>query len=141
MKHLLSIIAIVPLLVVLGCNSVDHPDLGYVEGTVTLDGEPVEGAYITFFQQGSRPSSGKTDENGYYELYYTNTAKGATPGEHTVRITTHEAGDESEGIEGTEEKIPAKYNANTELTRTVEPGNNEINFELEPGEIVVEEGN
>jgi hypothetical protein len=124
------------LLVCLGCGG---GDVGYVEGTVTMDGAPLPDAIVTFQPEGGRPSSGRTDENGYYELIYTRGKKGAIPGKHTVTISTLQEGDPDAGGESVPEKVPAKYNTDTELTADVKAGRNDFDFDLSSeGEIVVE---
>lgn len=135
-------------LLCLGCGD-SGPDRGYVEGTVTMDGEPLPDAVVTFQPEDTgRPSYGRTDENGEYELQYTSDKKGALVGSHRVSISTHERGgsaeggygaDEAGGAKGSPEKVPAQYNYDTELRETVESGNNTIDFELSSeGEIKVE---
>jgi len=114
-----------------GCGS--EGDLARVKGRVTLNGEPLEAATVTFqpTADGGAPSAGQTDAKGRYELMFTFDTPGAMPGEHVVSITTagtdfDEAGNELERPE----RVPAKYNRNTTLERTVEPGGNTIDFEL-----------
>ena len=51
-----------------GCSG---GNVGQVEGTVTLDGKPVEGARISFSPQvGPAAMCENTDENGHYRLYF-----------------------------------------------------------------------
>ncbi len=124
--------------VCVGCGSSNHPDTPSVSGTVTLDGAPVANAVLTFVPlEEARESYGRTDADGKYELYYTDDDKGAVPGKHSVRITTAGGGDEDSGVEGSTEKLPAKYNTRTELTAEVEAGKNSIDFPLvSEGEII-----
>lgn len=113
------------LLVVPGCGSSDgRPELGRVEGTVTLDGAALPGATITFQPAQGKSSRGVTDAEGHYELVYLRDIKGAVVGSHTVTITT--ASEASP-----QEKLPARYNANTELKKEVAAGSNTIDFALE----------
>jgi hypothetical protein len=113
-----------------GCGGVsDAPETGDVSGYVKLDGQPVSGATVIFQPTEGRPSNGRTDDEGYYELTYSRSQSGAKLGSHQVRITTFIEADD-EGTPGVEEKIPVKYNAKTELTKEVEAGDNEINFDL-----------
>jgi hypothetical protein len=115
---------------VAGCGS---SDFGQVEGTVTMDGAPLQGATVEFQPiKGKRPSYGTTDESGHYTLSYTMEKSGAEVGEHQVRITkplikSDESGDDV--ILG--EQVPAKYNVNTELKKTVEAGSNTFDFALD----------
>ena len=123
------------LLCFCGCPS-SNGNIGWVEGVVTLDGEPVQGASVRFYPaSGERGSSGKTDKNGYYQLRYTRSQQGAIIGEHKVTLSTEVIADNY----GTEtaapaqaETIPKKYldRKKTDLTATVESGSNTIDFEL-----------
>lgn len=108
-------------------------DLAKVKGRVTLGGEPLEGAIVQFqptFEGGSS-SAGCTDAKGRYQLMYTFDKSGAMVGEHVVTIRTADVYYECEdGAAEGEERIPARYNSQTQLTRTVEPGSNRFDFEL-----------
>lgn len=56
-----------------------------VEGTVSYEGAPVPGISLVFSpEDGSRQSSGSTDENGNFKLMYTIDEMGALPGKHNV---------------------------------------------------------
>jgi hypothetical protein len=125
---------LIPLLLVcLGCGKGDMPDLGQVEGTVTLDDAPLANAIVTFQPEHARPSYGKTDSSGHYELVYTDGNNGAVLGTHTVTISTKADGDPDQGIKSAPETVPSKYNTTTELTATVEAGDNTADFKLESG--------
>ena len=119
-----------------GCGGSSGPELGQVHGVVTLDGNPIEGADVMFNPVAEgRGSLGTTDANGNYTLQYTNNQTGATVGEHSVVITTKREGfsDESgagQDVEARAEMLPAKYHEDTELTATVNEGDNTIDFEL-----------
>jgi hypothetical protein len=103
-----------------------------VTGTITLDGKPVADAIVTFTpEDGSRISQAQTHDNGWYELRFSAQLKGAAVGKHRVRIQT---GDMEVGV-GTDapvsqERIPTRYNVETELTATLKSGKNTVNFEL-----------
>jgi hypothetical protein len=64
-----------------------------VEGIVTLDGKPVEGATVTFFPvDGSgRPASAVTGSDGVFRLTTFNTGDGALPGTYKVTVAIREA--------------------------------------------------
>ena len=134
------------LLLTVGCGSGTTPELGYVEGTITLDDQPLEGAMVMFNPAGKgRPSGAVTDVEGWYELTYSSSAMGALVGEHDVTIRTYQAPDpyaeDPAAKQGVAEKVPAKYNARTELTKTVEPTEQVIDFQLDSeGEIVPPHG-
>jgi hypothetical protein len=120
-----------------GCGGSDHPDLGQVQGTVTMDEEPLADATVTFVPEEGRPSSGITNSNGEYELTYVRDTKGAVLGHHKVRILAVEEDASAEDTEFPEdtasqakESIPAKYNTQTTLTADVEKGKNTFDFDL-----------
>jgi len=130
-----------------GCFS-GSSDMGQVSGVVTLGGEPLEGARVSFYPSGGRGSLGVTDETGRYELTYLRNEKGAVVGKHQVTISTFvqdeidyrgdTAGESGDGgnhekvTKGHPETLPEKYCdlKKTELTAMVEAGANELNFEL-----------
>lgn len=108
-----------------GCSdNGDRPDMAPVQGTVTLDGKPLEGAMISFKPNEGQPSYSRTDSSGHYELNYLIDTKGAKIGSHKVKITTATE-------ENPDEIVPDRFNRKTELTREVESGKNEFNFELD----------
>ncbi len=127
------------LAVFTGCGGGDLPELGTVHGKVTLDGKPVVGARVVFQPEEGRPSTGVTDAEGNYELYYTVDVKGAIVGRHTVRIYSGDAGGEEEAEEPAPAsdanappptKIPEKYGDNSTLSFEVKSGDNTIDIEL-----------
>lgn len=108
-----------------GCSGPARPPLGSVEGTVTLDGQPLAGAAVLFTPEGpGRTSIGITDSSGHYTLVYLRDIKGADVGRHTVRITT--ATDDNNG----RERLPKRYHATSKLTASVENGPNHHDFAL-----------
>ncbi len=113
-------------LLLCGCGS-SGPPLADVEGTVTLNGKPLEGALLEFQPQGmGSPSYGSTDAQGHYELLYTQEKTGAMIGSHLVRITTL---NENERIL---ERLPPEYHRDSEITKEVVAGEtNVIDFDLE----------
>ncbi len=111
-----------------GCGAGgDLPDLGEVKGVVTLDAQPLSGAQVQFLPQSGRPSVAETGADGSYRLRYTTDEYGAVVGSHTVKINTAVDGRDDPSTE----KVPARYNAESELTADVQPGSNEINFDLQ----------
>ena len=119
-------------LVCVGCSGRDLPELGYVTGTVTRNGEPPEGVVVEFYsdtEEGGRPGVGVTDSEGFYELKYTGGVEGTMVGPAEISVTTEWP--EGEPPEGESEEIPAKYNSKSELKKTVEPGSNVIDLDLE----------
>jgi hypothetical protein len=120
-----------------GCNREKLPRLGRVNGAVTLDGQPVSGATVTFegVNPGEPPSMAKTDAEGKYELYYSRGHKGATIGEHAVYISTYEPATD-DNPQAKKETIPAMYNGKSELKSMVKSGTNKIDFDLKGGAIL-----
>ena len=115
-----------------GCGQ--EVQIATVKGQVVMDGNPVAGALVVFQPEHGRPSNGKTDDQGQYELNYSQSEKGAVVGLHSVRITTGQAASTSEGKvvqAAVPEKLPARYNSKSELTADVTAGDNEVDFTLE----------
>lgn len=124
------------LLMLAGCGSgVDRPSTAQVEGTVTFDNQPLEGASISFIPQDGRPASGFTDAGGHFVLKTFEPGDGAILGEHTV-IVTKVAADSNSGDDiyaKQKSVIPEKYGdlKKSGLTATVKPdGGNKFSFEL-----------
>ncbi|UUO08614.1 carboxypeptidase-like regulatory domain-containing protein [Blastopirellula sp. J2-11] len=125
------------LALTLGCGGEPiDPEYKPVSGMVTLDGQPLPDAQISFVPPETGSSgSGFTDENGKYELYYAARRAGAKLGENQVFITKNKPSTGKQGefagrSEADMEMLPARYNRKTELTATVEDKRNEIDFDL-----------
>lgn len=143
----------------LGCGQGedgDRPATYPVTGTVTLQGEAVEGATVNFqLADGSGSAVGMTDAGGDYSLTTFKSGDGAVPGEYKIKITQYK-GEEITGAsndsgelgddyappgEGGEEEsaepenlLPAVYAdpSTSRLTATVrESGENKFDFKLE----------
>jgi hypothetical protein len=120
------------LVVSSGCGS-SGPELGQVTGTVTLDGQPVPRASITFAPAEKGPSSlGGTNKDGRYKLLYNTDRQGAVLGKHNVTIRSLEQDTDEDGKSSgpAPVKVPAKYSQAGELTAEVKAGSQEVNFEL-----------
>ncbi|MEZ6132139.1 MAG: carboxypeptidase-like regulatory domain-containing protein [Planctomycetaceae bacterium] len=112
-------------LVMAGCGGASGPDIASVEGTVTMDGQPLANASVVFIPENGRPGGAWTDSSGHYVLNFSGERQGAIPGKNTVRISTYREGGQNEDgtmAESQKETVPAKYNAQSELTFTVEDG-------------------
>ncbi len=144
---------------VMGCGGPPTLSTEYVEGVVTLDGQPVAEATVTFVPvtegQGA-PATGMTNQQGVYKLTATVTGElaatpeaGTLPGEYFVgvmknvvetRMSQEEA--EQAGVEyvpAAEEAapkitfvVPQKYNVPREsgIKVTVQAGTNNLPIEL-----------
>ncbi|MBW3598603.1 MAG: carboxypeptidase-like regulatory domain-containing protein [Planctomycetes bacterium] len=125
--------------VVLGGCGGSGLDTAPVTGTVTLDGEPLSGATVTFVPERTgmeAPSSqGMTDAQGRYALSVVATGdEGAVIGQHQVTINVfpeQEDPTDDADLALTEEQIvPARYNEDSELTYEVKDGSNVADWAL-----------
>jgi hypothetical protein len=131
-----------------GCGSAsDQPELGQVAGTITMDGQPLVATVVVFSPDNGRPSRGKTDAEGKYELTYIGETRGAKVGHHRVEIAPNEEGEDESEIEAAtagedvsaptspvkpeKTRVPARYNTNSELEADVKAGENVFDFKLE----------
>jgi hypothetical protein len=115
-----------------------------VAGKVTLDGKPLAKASITFAPMASKgnpapgpTATGLTDADGRYQLIFDKNTPGAVVGKCRVYITsvvgdgTVEERDGGPPVKRVKDRVPAKYNLNTELTYDVPAGGSDrANFEL-----------
>ena len=141
-KLLLSVL-LCTVAAVSGCGKAPY-ELAPVSGVVTLYGEPLANATVSFEPQGSNSdesiagpgSVGTTDEDGRYELTTFKQESGAVVGNHLVRISTYKS--EFEDIKKSDkikvisvEHVPWHYNRNTSLTFDVPAGGtDDANFVL-----------
>lgn len=112
-----------------------------VSGLVTLDGKPLPGAVVGFepiAQQGDLKagygSYSKTDDEGRYTLRSLKNEEGALVGQHRVSVSTviGKEGPNGEMLGLTKERVPSRYNNDTQLVIEVPPGGtDEANLELE----------
>ena len=145
------VVAAIGLAMTIGCAA-DRRDVEPtypVSGTVTFDGEPVEGAQVVFVAVGEGLGAvGTTDSSGRYSLTTFQAGDGALPGEYQVRITQFAgAVAENPGSDSDEDYVdpgrddawvpenllPAHYAdpGTSGLTATVTEGDNSrINFVL-----------
>jgi hypothetical protein len=103
-----------------------------VSGEVTLDGQPLADGLITYVPlDGKTPNAAAKIQQGKYRTK-------ATPGAMKVQITQamvtgkRKAYDtpDSPMIDVLGERLPARYNASTELKADLTPGSNTLNWEL-----------
>lgn len=130
MLSVLSCVVAMSALALLSGCAAGGPETGNVEGTVTLDGEPLADAEVVFQPADGAPSTGTTDGSGHYSLMFTRDKPGALIGEHKVKITTITTDSEGNPLDEAV-TVPAQYNAETVLTANVKAGDNTFNFELE----------
>ncbi len=141
------------VVIVLGCSvfpgcGKSAADVGEVEGTVLLDGKPLDGIQVTFLpdpgQNTVGPTAvGVTDNQGHYKLAaVTGNVAGVVVGFHKVTLRDLKnfqppAGRGGRGpTEGSgtapPRRIPSVFEdpGTTTLTREVKPGNQSINLEI-----------
>ena len=127
LRRRMTLVTTALLLCLTGCSDVQGPPpLAPIRGQVTLDGQPLSGAGILFKQTGVRGSASRTDENGRYELTFHRDLKGAVLGEHRVFIGTASSEEPDKP-----ERVPARYNRESELSFTVlDEGSDAADFAL-----------
>src|SRR5437773_10785720 len=94
----LAVVAAFLVLAGFGCGGKDQPVK--VEGVVTLDGEPVEGAIVSFLpdEGGGRFAHGLTAKDGSFRLTTYKPDDGALRGDYRVTVTLiPDDDDEDEG--------------------------------------------
>lgn len=71
-----------------GCSRSERPAVTPVSGTVTYNGNPVDGAIVSFSSSGGKPAAtGVTDASGKYALHTFGEADGAAPGDYIVTLS------------------------------------------------------
>lgn len=106
-----------------GCAK-SGPSVAPVHGRVTLDGQPLPDAGVVFKASGMGTSGGRTDKDGNYTLIFRRGVMGAPIGMNEVTIL------EDTQVTHRPQRVPARYNESSTLQHEVNPGDNEINFEL-----------
>lgn len=110
-----------------GCSPGTKFEVARVSGTVTLDGKPLNDAIVLFEPKGGRPSRGRTNAAGHYQLLYTVDIAGAAVGPCSVTIST--AVEDQEGNLAPE-RVPARYFEPDALGAAVKPRTNVCDFAL-----------
>lgn len=107
-----------------GCG---RANTGHVTGRVTLGGAPREHVTVIFRSDTGAASSGVTDRDGHYEL-----RPPPIVGNHHVTLETYRITRDDQGnpVEYPE-TLPARYNKDSKLVRSVAAGKQTIDFELE----------
>lgn len=118
-------------LVVAGCGDSTR---AMVSGTVTLDGQPLDVGTISFIPTGATkgPVAGATIIDGKYRI---DPNKGAIIGTNRIvftgmKKTGRKLVDGDETMDEYINVIPPQYSTGSTLVRTIEPGENQCDFEL-----------
>lgn len=130
----------------LGCSGGDpnEPKQFPVSGTVTLDGKPLAKATVTFTPVGNTRgagATGKTDQEGRYQLTYLRGKMGAPAGQYRVAISKRVMpdgkdvpdDDKTPPIESpARETLPPRYSSEQDstLSATVPEGGGTLDFAL-----------
>lgn len=150
LNYALRFLYLVSFATVLGCGSAPQMDYSKVDllsvsGTITLDGQPLKNAVVTFEAVDTGMFSyGMTNGSGNYELQFDSVKDGVTPGIKRVEISTtrkilglnseDEGGGETEEGEATNdsaaETVPACYNHQSGLQVTVSDTQTKFDFDL-----------
>ncbi len=133
MLKLRSILCLLGFVILVGCQKDEGPAKAPVSGQVTLDGTPLAEGQISFMpSNGVGISTGGKITNGSYR-------EDVPLGEMRVEIRARTQVGEKPAYDAPdspkmpifEEKIPAKYNSNSELKTTVVKGTNKADYKLE----------
>ena len=148
MRHLMCLLLLTGSIFWMGCASAGLEGTIAASGTVTHNGQPVEGAAVVFSPEGEgRAASGLTDASGRFQLQTLTAGDGVMPGKYQVAISKTEveggmseeeslAYAEKHGAPPTvtvKELLPEKYKspATSGLTAEVTAGGkNEFTFDL-----------
>ena len=123
-SHCSTAMSFLLVLALTGCGSDDTPPLGEVTGTITLDGQPLEGVIVLFKPDIGRVATGTTNATGEYELEFAYDVSGCKVGPNSVSLEWP--------LGSTNAKtLSTRYTTASELKADVKEGSNKIDFALE----------
>jgi hypothetical protein len=134
-RKLTSGAAFVCVVAALGC----HGEIVPVSGRVTLEGQPLANAVVTFQPMGSGKSAettttgsvGKTDSEGRFVLRLVSPEQyGAAVGDHFVTISTSTGG--TDGVPANDTLLPMVWRDGSRQFRVPPGGTREANFDIKP---------
>lgn len=136
-------VLVASLMIATGCGS-RGPQMADVEGTVKLNGKPLERIAVEFWPESDGPRSiGETDKEGKFVLMSdSGKRKGASVGKHKVILRDAavlgdkflgRAAENVDMSQGRKSRLTKRYTeaATTPLTREVKPGKNTIDLDLD----------
>ena len=130
-RFMLCVTATMCVTLLIGCGG--DPNIGYVSGRITLNGQPLKDAFVTFSPTRTEgvggTTFGKTGSDGTYRMIISDDKDGAYVGENLVRIKTGDLKADLSGV--IEEVVPAIYNSKSKVLVDVKSGDNTFDFELE----------
>jgi hypothetical protein len=131
-KHILRPVLLVAVL----CACAGCAGRPSVEGTVTLDGAPVDGGSISFVQgSGAGSDKGNAPIVGGKYVIEGEKARNLTPGSYTVQIFWIQLIGKpnpanADANAPARHAIPSQYGDKSTLTREIKPGTNKFDFDL-----------
>ena len=99
------------LFILVGCSggADDQPATVPVEGTVAYNGDPLEGAQVSFWTEGApKAATGLTDAEGKFKLSMFSLNDGAIVGTHKITVTKDDPNAAAGGIQETDMNDPLK---------------------------------
>ncbi len=138
LKGLTALGLAIALLAAAGCGGGGTAPTAKVTGTVTYNGDPIEGVSVGFIPEGEggRPASGTTDASGKFTLSTFEAGDGAVLGKHSVIITEapDDTGNEDYSLpDESAKRFPDKYESpmTSGFEATVEKGKeNSFTFDM-----------
>ena len=120
------------LLALAGCTSNDK---AYVSGVVTANGAPADGYVLVFTPTDgiAGPAHARTGSGGKYQARTSRTIDWVVPGTFRVEVLgpVELARDSGSPPPAGAVRVPKRYRGNaSELSATIEPGDNTLNFEI-----------
>ncbi|QDT06652.1 hypothetical protein K227x_50680 [Rubripirellula lacrimiformis] len=95
----ISLTLAIGCLTLAGCSP-SGPPMGFVSGSLTMSGQPIENGSIEFVPlSGGRPSLALSNSDGEYEAYYLPGVAGVIPGKYKIRFEIGKSSPSDAGID------------------------------------------
>lgn len=121
------------LVIVTGCQGGDEAKPVPAGGVITLNGEPLAGAFVMFIPEAGPKASATTDKDGGFDLTTIKDKDGVVPGPCRIAVEKREPIDQKNPYVTPKSLIPEKYASvkDSGLTETVaESGENFFSIDL-----------